>query len=247
MPGLHTTSAPPPSPAAPPKQENPLLNLLLNVLLPVTVLSYFSKENGRFSLGPTWALVLAVALPVGYQIYDWHKRRKWNAFSIIGTVSVLLTGGLGLLKLSAQAFAFKEASIPFVLGFVFLWTHWTRKPLSRALLLNPDVMDVPKIELAIKERSAAESFSQLLWQGTWMLSGSMFLSSVLNYALALYFLSGKDPGSEAYNQGIAKQTGWGFVVIGLPMMAFLVVAFIRTMKGLQKITGLSQEELMLPR
>ena len=236
--------APAPRPV---KQENALLNLLLNVLLPITVLSYCSKENGRLSLGPTWALVLAVSMPVGYQIYDWIKRKKLNAFSLIGMVSVLLTGGLGLLKLSAQAFALKEASVPLVLGFVFLWTHRTGKPLSRALLLNPDLMDMPRIEKIVAEKSAAAGFERILWQGTWMLAGSMFLSSVLNYFLALFFLTGKDPGSEAYNQGIARQTGWGFLVIGVPMMAFLVVAFMRTLRGVQQLTGLKQEELMLPR
>ena len=48
----------------PVKQENPLLNLLLNVLLPVTVLSMCSKEPGPgapiYALGPKWALVVAV-------------------------------------------------------------------------------------------------------------------------------------------------------------------------------------------
>ncbi|MBP7949181.1 MAG: hypothetical protein KA004_05950 [Verrucomicrobiales bacterium] len=233
--------------STPPKQENALLNLLLNVLLPVTILSYCSKKSGLFAVGPKWALIIAVALPVGYQICDWLQRRKINAFSIIGTISVLLTGGLGLLELSAPAFAAKEAVIPLVLGIVFLWTHKAGKPLSRTLLMNPEMLDVPKIEKAIDSNNCRMEFSRLLWQITWLLAGSFLLSAVLNFVLAMHFLDGKQPGSEEYTQAIGRQTGWGFLVIGVPMMAFLITAFLRLIKGLQRLTGLSQDDLMLPR
>jgi hypothetical protein len=239
--------ASPPAPRSAPKQENALLNLLLNVLLPVTILSYCSKKEGMLALGPKWALVVAVLLPVGYFIYDYAQRRKVNAFSVIGFVSVLLTGGLGLLELSAQAFALKEASIPLVLAFVFLWSHRVRKPLAKLLLLNPEIMDVRRIEAAVVQRNQAPAMERLMWQGTWMLSGSLLLSAGLNYCLALFFLHGKTPGSEEYNQGIAKQTGWGFAVIALPMLILMVATLLRTIKRLRDLTGLSHDQMMLPR
>jgi intracellular septation protein A len=239
------TPAPPTAPPA--KQENALANLLLNVLLPVTILSYCSKETGWYGIGPKWALIVSVALPVGYQIYDWFQRRKINTFSIIGMVSVLITGGLGLLKLNAQAFALKEAAIPLILGLIFIITHRTGKPLAKSLLINPDLMDVPKIDRALDTNEQRPAFNQLMWQTTLMLAGSFVLSAVLNYVLALYFLNGKEPGSEAYTAAIGKITGWGFLVIGVPMMVCLVFAFMRLIKGLQKLTGLSQDDIMMPR
>ena len=239
---------PPAAPATPkPKQENALLNLLLNVLLPVTILSYCGKKTGWYAVGPKWALIIAIALPIGYQIYDWLQRRKLNAFSIIGMISVLFTGGLGLMELSAQAFALKEAAIPVALAAIFLWTHYSGKPLAKTLLLNPDMMDVAKIQRSIAEKQQQPAFDQLMWQTTLTLAGSFILSAFLNYALALYFLSGKTPGSEEYTAAIGKQTGWGFVVIGLPMMAFLIMAFMRLMKGLQRMTGLKQDDILLGR
>ena len=86
-----------------------------------------------------------------------------------------------------------------------------------------------------------------MWQTTMTLAGSFILSAFLNYGLALYFLSGKVPGSEEYTAAIGKQTGWGFVVIGLPMMAFLIMAFMRLIKGLQRMTGLTQDDILLGR
>ena len=234
-------------PKSAPKQENALLNLLLNVLLPVTILSYCSKEKGWYAVGPKWALVIAVALPVAYQGYDWARRRKINTMSIIGMVSVLITGGLGLLELGPQAFAWKEAAIPLVLAGVFIGTHRAGKPLARTLLLNPEMMDVGRVERAVAEQGQGAAFGKLLWQTTWTLAGSFVLSAALNYGLALYFLSGKVPGSEEFTAGIGKVTGWGFLVIGVPMMGFLVLAFLRLIKGLERLTGLKQDEIMLSR
>jgi len=158
------TAITPPAPVGPKasKQENPLLNLLLNILLPVTVLSMCSKEGNWYSLGPKWALVVAVLLPVGYFVYDYSKRRKINTFSIIGFVSVLFTGGLGLMNLSAQVFAWKEASVPLILAAVFYFTGRGKKPLVRQLLMNPDIIDVKKVESAIDAHHSRAAFDRLL-------------------------------------------------------------------------------------
>ena len=229
------------------KQENPLLNLLLNILLPVTVLSMCSREGNWYSLGPKWALVVAVLLPVSYFIYDYHQRRKINAFSIIGFVSVLFTGGLGLLNLSAQVFAVKEASVPLILAVVIWWTGRGEKPLVRALLLNPEIVDVKKVEGAIAEHNARPAFDRLIRSSTWLLTGSMLMSAVLNYFLAIYFLTGKEPGSTEYSEAIGSQTGWGWVVIGVPSMAMMLFAMFRLFKGVKRLTGLDTDQMMLPR
>jgi hypothetical protein len=231
-----------------PKQENPLLNILLNVLLPVTVLSMCSKQGDRpWHLGPQWALVIAVLLPVGYFIWDYRERRKVNAFSIIGFVSVLFTGGLGLLNLSAQAFGIKEASVPLILAFVIWWTGRGEKPLVRTLLLNPDVVDVAKVESAIAAHSARPDFDRLIKTSTWLLVATMLMSAALNYFLAIYFISGKEPGSTEYTEAIGRQTGWGWVVIGVPSMAMMIFAMLRLFKGVKRLTGLNTDEILLPR
>lgn len=238
-------SAAPAKPAA--KQENPLANILLNVLLPVTVLSLCSKKDGMLGIGPTWALIVAVALPVGYQIYDFIQRRKWNLFSVIGMVSVLFTGGLGLMRMSAQTFAWKEASVPLILAVLIYMSGRGKKPLVRALLLNPDIVDVQKVEGAIDAHQARPAFDQLLRTSTLLLTASMLLSAVLNYALALFFLTGTEHDEELYNSAIAKQTGWGWLVIGVPTMAMMLFAMFRLFKGLKRLTGLDTDQILLPR
>ena len=67
--------------------ENGLFNLVFNILFPILILKYLSDRIGAL---PT--LVLALAFPVGYGIYDGLKRKKANVFSILGMTNVLLTG-----------------------------------------------------------------------------------------------------------------------------------------------------------
>ena len=79
----------------PKRPENLWINLICNLALPTLILMRFSTDRW---LGPVWGLVVALIFPLGYGIWDFATRRETNFFSIIGFASVLLSGGLGLLK-----------------------------------------------------------------------------------------------------------------------------------------------------
>jgi hypothetical protein len=242
-----TEASPVDEPEVPPKQEDPLMNLLLNVLAPVTVLNMCSKEENWYGLGPKWALIVSVLLPLGYFIYDYVERRKINALSIIGIVSVLLTGGLGLLNLSAVAFAWKEASVPIVLGAVILFAGQGKKSLVRQILLNPDLYNTKKLDRALDAHHSHEAFERLLKTSTWLLAASMLLSAVLNYFSAIYFIGDTTPGTSAYTEAIGKQHGWGSLIVLVPTMAVMAFAVIRLFKGLKELTGLTLDDIAHPR
>ena len=76
-------------------QENPFANIILNVLAPVFVLSYLSEEDGRFwHVGPMWAMIVALAIPIGYGLWHYITYRQMNVFSVVGLFSVVLTGAI---------------------------------------------------------------------------------------------------------------------------------------------------------
>jgi hypothetical protein len=247
-----------PRPAA---RENPLHNFLLNVILPVVALSVLSKDGGRpWHLGPVLGMALAVAMPLGYGIWFAVRNRRANAFSLIGLGSVLLTGGITLLAWrpdgsihpqAALMFASKEASIPFILGVCVLVSHWTRSPLVRVLLFNPEIFDVPRIEAAVRERGREREFRALLWHVALAFGGSFLISTGLNFVLAMHFLGGLDTTAlnarELYNDAVGRQTFWGFIVIGGPIFIMLAVTLFWLVKRLGQITGLDQEQLLHPR
>jgi hypothetical protein len=251
-------------------KEHPLANILINVVIPVLILSYLSKDPelqarlGKaarpWHIGPLWAMVIALALPLGYGVWHFVKTRKGNFFSALGLISVLLSGGLtlylwnkdGTVKPNAGIlFGLKEALIPLALGVAILTSYRSATPLIRVFLYNDTIFDIPKIENRIAEISAQADYDKLLLGATRLFAASFFLSSLMNLALAQWFFHGFDATAidalETYNAIIARVTGWGFAVIGIPILIFLFFTLRSLLKGLGKLTGFKDEELMLPR
>lgn len=253
-----------------PDQEHPLANILINVIIPVLILSYLSKDPdiqeklGKVAkpwhIGPLKAMVLALALPIGYGAWHFVKTRKGNFFSALGLVSVLLSGGLtlylwntdGTVKPNAGLlFGIKEALIPLVLGFAILMSHRSPTPLIRVFLYNDTIFDIPRIESRVAEISKEPEYDRILLGATRLFAASFFLSSLMNLVLAQWFFRGFDANAidalEKFNSIIASVTGWGFAVIGVPILVFLFFTLKSLLKGLGSLTGLKEEELMLPR
>ena len=97
-----------------------ILNLLVNIVIPVFILTKFSSEE---SLGPLYGLLTAISFPVVYSLYDFVSKKKLNVFSVLGFVSVLLTGGFALFQLDGFWFAVKEAAIPGVFAILIFDLH----------------------------------------------------------------------------------------------------------------------------
>jgi len=234
--------SPPATTRTPAKPENLLVNLVCNVALPAVIMAQLSKEN---RLGPAWGLVVALAFPLGYGIYDFVVRKKTNLLSVLGFVGVLLSGVLGLLKLDGRWFAIKDAAIPTLIGILLLISMRTREPLVKTLFFNESVMDVPRVEAALRERGAEAGFAALLRQCTVLVSLAFFASAALAYVLARWLL--KSPGGTAeFNAELAKMHWLSWPVIVGPSMAMMMVALWRLFGGLKKLTGLTIEEVFRP-
>ena len=239
------------------QQDHPLANIMWNVLIPIVALSFLGKNGDKiWHIGPIAGMLVAVSLPLIYGVHHLIKTRKPNFFSILGIVSILLTGGIAIMAykdngtVDAAAplwFALKEAAIPFVFGVTIFVSHWTKTPLIRVFLYNPDFFDIQSIEKRINEKSAEADYKKLIFSGTLLLAGSFFLSMVMNYFLALHFLTENTGSQEDFNDGVAKLTGWGFAVIGLPMLVILMVIMWRFVSSLKKITGMHNDQILLAR
>ncbi len=229
---------------APPK-ENGLLNLVFNIVLPVLILNKLSKF-----IGPPAALVLALAFPLGYGIYDLVKRKKVNAFSALGLLNVLFTGGLALLGLHGFWFAVKEAAFPTLVGLFVLGSAFTKRPFIETLFLNPSIMKVELLEQRLQEHGKQKEFHAHMKSATVWLSLSFAFSAVCNFILARRIFINIDPTlpSEAQsvilNEQIAQMTTWSMAVIMVPSILFLLGIFWYLMRGIKQHAGLSTEELI---
>lgn len=241
---MHSTDpieSPKPAENKPKYQENMLLNILLNIVIPTLILMKGSKEQ---YLGPTYGLLVALAFPIAYGLYDFSKTRKVNVFSIIGIVSVMLTGGISLFKLPPEYMAIKEASIPGLLGLICLGSIYTRFPLVRTFLYNDKVMQVDKVHNALVQANNVQAFESVLKYASYMLAGSFFLSSALNYILAKVILVSA-PGTEAYNAELGKMMALSFPVITIPSLIVTFGALLYLFRNITRLTHLKWEDILI--
>ena len=222
-----------------PKPENLLFNLVCNVVLPTVILAGFSGERW---LGPKWGLVIALGFPVGYGLYDFSVRRRWNFISIIGFASVFISGGFGLLKVGGVWFAVKDAAIPGVIGLAVLASMRAKAPLVNELLYNPQVIDVERVEAGLMARGTQNAFTGLLRRSTGLLSLSFFVSATLNFFLARHLIRSQ-PGTAAFNGELAKMHLLSWPVIVLPSMAMMMLVLWRLMHGIKALTGLELDDI----
>ncbi len=229
---------PPPDQA--PQRENLLLNLVCNLALPALVLSRLSKPE---YLGPVWGLVFALIFPLGYGIWDFVQRRQTNFISVIGFTSVLLTGGLGLMKVDGIWFAVKEAAVPAIIGGAVLVSMKSRRPLVRQFLLNDQLIDMPRVQDALNERGNEQAFQRLIANATYWLAASFLLSAILNFILARYLL--KSPtGTVEFNAELARMTLLSWPVIVVPSTGMMMFALWRLIRGLRQLTGLDFDQIV---
>lgn len=223
------------------KQPHPLLDLGLTIILPSIALEKLSAPD---KLGPVWALVVALLLPLGFGVWCYMQKRGLNFFSVLGLIAVLVTGGLGLLNLNAIWFATKEALFPVFLGIAFPLSHRWGKPLVSELLLNPQLINMPLLHQALDTPAKHSAFAALLKRASWGMTGTFLFSAVANFVLALYLLGEKAPGSEQYIKAIGRLNWAGFLVIGIPLMGVTLLLLLWLLRTLTRITGLERDDLM---
>ncbi len=228
------------TPAAPNANANPLMEIAITVLVPAVILMQLSSES---RLGPVYALLLALAFPVAWGLRDAVLRRKLNWLAVLGVVSTLLTGGIGLLKLDPQWLAVKEAAVPGLIGLAVLGSNWTRWPLIRILVFNPTLFDVDKVQAALEQRRNTVPFELRLRTGTLLLAGTFFFSAVANYLLARWVVT-SPAGTEAFNQELGRLTLLSYPVIALPSMAMMMGLMFWLARGLRQLTGLDLADMM---
>lgn len=235
--------------SSPPKQENLVLNLVCNLVVPTFVLMKLSEEPHLGlvwgflpRLGPQWGMVVALLFPLSYGIYDLIRRKKTNIFSVLGVASVLLTGTLNQFKADPFWFAVKEAGIPLLFGAAVLISMRTKRPLVRELLWNDQVIDTARVDTVLIERGQRHELDRLLRGASFGLAFSFLLSAVLNFGLARYLL--KSPaGTPEFNAELGKLNGLSLPVIMLPTMIVTMIVFWKLLNGLTRITGLEVDEI----
>jgi hypothetical protein len=219
------------------KKNNPLLEIIINIVIPSFILIKLSSKIGQAN-----SFVLALLFPFVYSIYNFIKEKKFNLFSVIGFINVLLTGSLGFLKLEGFWFAVKEALIPFIIGVAVLISI-KFNPIIKILIYNENIVNLEKINSELEKRKNFDKFDKLLINTNYIFASSFFLSSILNFTLALIILK-SPPGTTEFNQELGKMNALSFPVIVLPSMIIIIFTFWKLINGIIKLTDLKLEEIL---
>ena len=165
-------------------------------------------------------------------------------------MNILLTGSLALMSLNGIWFAFKDASLPLVLGLLVLGSAWTQNPAARMMFCNPHVLNMALIDERLNQLSKQPPFHELLRRTTLWLSVSFFISSVANFFLAMHIFEDIDPALpkeaqlKVLNGQLAHMTGLGFAMIALPLMVFSGVLIYVFLKRLSALIDVPVDSLM---
>ena len=221
-------------------KPRPLIDLLVSILLPSIILM---KLSGDDNLGATNALLLALAFPVGWGLFELVQYRKFNFIALLGVISVLLTGGIGVLQLDTRWLAIKEAAVPGVIGLAVLISTRPRYPLIRTLLYNEKVINVALVQERLQERGLVDIFNLRLLRATYFLAGTFFFSSAMNYIVAKWIVV-SPAGTEAFNEELGQMTLVSYPMIAIPSMIMMMAILFYLWRTIHGLTGLSMEEIM---
>jgi hypothetical protein len=222
------------------KKNNPLIELLFNIVVPSVILM---KLSGPEYLGTVTGLLVALAFPFCYAIYDFIKVRALNFISLLGFLSTLLTGGIALFELDVQWLAIKEASIPSIIGLIVLMSGFFGKPLLAKLLLNSILFKLNDIYDALDDKGQSEQFKRKINHANFILAMTFVFSAVMNYLLAKWIVT-SPAGTVEFNEQLGEMTFISYPVIAIPSTLMMFGIFYYVVKVITKLTGLTFEEML---
>ena len=224
-----------------PKQENPIISILVNIVVPVYIWDQFS---GPDKLGPMVALFVGLAFPLSYGAWDFLRNGRKNWISALGIVRLVVVGSFAIAEADGIWFAAAEAAFPALIAVFIAMSMRSDNPMVKMFLYNDTILDISKIENRLQVHGKTFEFQRLMRQVSWLLVFSFALSAVLNFVLARVIL--KSPaGTEAFSKEFARMTLLSWPVIVVPSLIFMGLALWRLFQGIRKLTGLGFDDIFV--
>lgn len=180
---------------------NPV-NILINIAIPVVVLLTLSAPD---RLGAIPALLLAIGIPAVWGTLGLVRTRKMEVSAILGVISVLATGVIGVFELNTRLFAIKEAAIPLGFAAILLASNTTRFPIST--LLADMVQRRDRVRSGIDQHGKQADYHHHLVRVGSIWAVIMGLSGVLKFLLATWLVR-STAGTQAFNHELARYELW---------------------------------------
>ncbi len=228
------------------KKDNGLNNLLLTIVIPALILMKGPKWATNFfdiEVSALHILLIALAFPFIFGLYDLVIKKEKNFIAVLGFISILLSGIVGVMKLSTDLIAIKEAAIPFIIGCVIYFSNFTSYPIAPKFLYHDDIFDKQTININL-DSTKKQTLKGNIKKASFFLFLSFMLSAFLNYVLAKYFV--KSPtGTEAFNDELGQMTLYSYPIIVIPSMLIMIGIIWYIYSRIKKLTGLDSDGIFL--
>lgn len=215
-----------------------MLNAIINIFIPIVVLLTLSSDD---RLGPIPALLLAIGIPATYGIYGLLRTRKVNSQSLLGVISVLLTGVIVVFKLDTALFPIKEAVLPMGFALILMISNRTGFPIVK--MLFDMVLRKDRVEEAIRDGDNAVAYRHHIERSGVMWAGIMALSGVMKFTLSSFIITAP-AGTTQFNTQLAT-----YELAQIPTSMMITMVLILSLiwyigKGTARIVGSSPADVL---
>lgn len=221
-----------------PSRSATLVQLLVSFVIPVIILARFS---GEAQLGPARGMLLALAFPVGYEVYNFFTHKKPSYLSLFAIGGILLTGGISLLGLSEDWLAVRRAVPYLAAALVIMGSIIIKRPLLPALL--PYFLDMDLLAKHTRGKRARAALERTLTRCSVMLSILLLILAIISFVLTkALILSPTD--TSAFNQEFAKLRLVSLAAVTLPLLVGVTALLFYLVSSLEKLTGLEFDQIL---
>ncbi len=211
---------------------------IVGFLIPTVVLMVLSDES---RLGPFLAMVVALALPVGLEVYAFTTGRKASLLSLFAIIGILSIGAISLLGLGEQWLGVRRAGIYVIAAVVLLVVTRFRRDLLKTGLEK--VLDMAVVESAAKTKAVEARLVKLTAAAAYLSAGLLLLIGAWSYILTLLLISAPT-GSSDFNAEYAQLRVLSLPYVTLPFLVGLTALLLWLLSGIEKLTGLSSDQLL---
>ena len=212
------------------------VELFATVGWPAIILIGFSDR-----LGATLALCVAIAGPLLHGIFTVATTGAPRPLHVVSLISVVLSGGIGLVGADTRWFALKEGLVPSLLGAAAFASTWSPWPVVRELLR--EIIDAERLDGLARERGTTGDVDYALRRANGLF-GAVLAASGLASAIVASFMVTSPSGSVEYAQEVGKYTMTTLLAITGPVVVAQIFVLRSVMNAIEAATGVEFEALM---
>lgn len=215
--------------------------LLVSFVIPTIILFALSDPS---RLGPLPAMFLALAFPIGLELYRLAKHQKPSLLSVIAILGILFVGLVAVLKLGEEWLAVRRSIVYFVGALALLYVlkfkpHLVDKGLEK-------ILDMQAVREAAHKKKVEHLLARPVIRAGYIFAGLLLAIGAAAYILTIVIIN-SPAGSSGFNAEYAELRVISIPALTVPLLIGMVALIIYVTSAFQKVTGVEIEQMLKKR